>query len=162
MNSAVLPRFIFLAIIVLAIQIFIPIININGLAVTPDILIIFLVYIGYYYGRMETIIVGFMLGIIQDFVTQCELIGIMAFVKSFIGYGLGTLGLYRSIWHRNFRMGFIFLNYLLHFFMYHYIKLNGTTVSNLLFIKIVFFQAILCFSILLIFDKSIVRNGVSS
>ncbi len=162
MNSSIIPQFIFLAIIVLVMQIFIPIINISGLAITPDIIIIFLAYIGYYYGRMETIILGFFLGIIQDFVTQCELIGIMAFVKSFIGYCLGTLALYRSIWHRNFRICFIFFSYLLHFFIYYYIKLNGTSVSNLLFIKIVLLQTVLCFSILLIIDKSIMKNGVSS
>ena len=58
MTSAVINRVIFFSIIVLILQIFIPIININGLRITPDILIIFLTYIGYYYGRMETIIIG--------------------------------------------------------------------------------------------------------
>ena len=109
MNSSFLIQIKFLAIIVIILQIFIPVININGLAMTPDILIIFLAYIGYYYGRMEAIIMGFLLGLIQDFVTQVELIGIMAFVKSLIGYGLGTLALYRNIWHRNFRIFFIFI-----------------------------------------------------
>ena len=161
MNSSVITRVIFLSLIILVLQIFIPIINFNGLEMTPDILIIFLTYIGYYYGRMETIIMGFLLGLIQDFVTQFELIGIMAFVKSLIGYGLGTTALYRSIWHRNFRMLFIFIIYLLHFYIYHYIQLSGTSISNLLFFKIIFIHTILCFSILLIFDKSIMQNGVS-
>ena len=161
MNSSVIIPVIFLAVIVLVLQIFIPVININGLEITPDILIIFLTYIGYYYGKIETIIMGFLLGLIQDFVTQCELIGIMAFVKSLIGYGLGTMALYHNIWHRNFRLFFIFSIYLLHFFIYHYIKLSGTVISNLLFLKIIFIHTILCFSILLIFDKSIMKNGVS-
>ena len=161
MNSSDITRVIFLSIIILVLQIFIPVININGLFINPDILIIFLTYIGYYYGKLETIIMGFLLGLIQDFVTQYELIGIMAFVKALIGYGLGTMALYRSIWHRNFRILFIFINYFLHFFIYHYIKLNGTTISNLLFLKIILIHAILCFSILIIFDKSIMKNGVS-
>ena len=161
MNSSVITRVIFLSLIILVLQIFIPIINFNGLEMTPDILIIFLTYIGYYYGRMETIIMGFLLGLIQDFVTQFELIGIMAFVKSLIGYGLGTMALYRSIWHRNFRILFIFIIYLLYFYIYHYIQLSGTAISNLLFLKIIFIHTILCFSILLIFDKSIMQNGVS-
>ena len=152
MNSSVITRVIFLALIILVLQIFIPIINFNGLEMTPDILIIFLTYIGYYYGRMETIIMGFLLGLIQDFVTQFELIGIMAFVKSLIGYGLGTMALYRSIWHRNFRILFIFIIYLLYFYIYHYIQLSGTAISNLLFFKIIFIHTIFCFSILLIFD----------
>ena len=161
MNSSNMTRVIFLSIIMMVLQIFIPVININGLEITPDILIIFLTYIGYYYGKLETIIMGFLLGLIQDFVTQYELIGIMAFVKSLIGYGLGTMALYRSIWHRNFRILFIISIYFLHFFIYHYIKLNGTSISNLLFLKIILIHTILCFSILIIFDKSIMKNGVS-
>ena len=47
MNSSFLIQIKFLAIIVLLLQIFIPVININGLEMTPDIIIIFLVYIGY-------------------------------------------------------------------------------------------------------------------
>ena len=162
MNSSVITRVIFLSIILLVLQIFIPIIHINGLEITPDILMIFLTYIGYYYGRLETIIMGFLLGLIQDFVTQYELIGIMAFVKSLIGYGLGTMALYHSIWHRNLRIIFIFSLYFLHFYIYYYIKLNSITFSNLHFFEIIFFHTILCFAILLIVDKSIMKNGVSS
>ena len=161
MNSSDITRIIFLSILMLVLQIFIPVININGLEITPDILIIFLTYIGYYYGKLEAIIMGFLLGLIQDFVTQYELIGIMAFVKSLIGYGLGTMALYRSIWHRNFRIIFIFSLYFLHFYIYYYIKLNRITFSNLHFLEIIFFHTILCFAILLIFDKSIMKNGVS-
>ncbi len=161
MNSSDITRVIFLSIIILVLQIFIPVININGLEITPDILIIFLTYIGYYYGKLETIIMGFLFGLIQDFVTQYELIGIMAFVKSLIGYGLGTMALYRSIWHRNLRILFIFSLYFLHFYIYYYIKLNRITFSNLHFLEIIFFHTILCFAILLIFDKSIMKNGVS-
>ena len=161
MNSSIITRVIFLSIFILVLQIFIPVININGLEITPDILIIFLTYIGYYYGKLEAIIMGFLLGLIQDFVTQYELIGIMAFVKSFTGYGLGTMALYRSVWHRKFRLLFIFIIYLIHFFIYYYIKLNSITISNLHFLEIIFFHTILCFAILLIFDKSIMKNGVS-
>ena len=162
MNSSFTIKIIFFAIIVIIFQILIPVININGLEMTPDILIIFLAYLGYYYGRWETIIMGFFLGLIQDLATQYELIGIMAFVKSLSGYGLGTMALYRNIWHRNFRIFFIFFIFLLHFFMYQYIKLNGITISNLLFLKIIIVQTILCFLIMIIFDKSIMKNGLST
>ena len=50
MNSSIVIQVIVLALIVLVLQIFIPVININGLEISPDILIIFLAYIGYYYG----------------------------------------------------------------------------------------------------------------
>jgi len=35
------------------------------------------------------------------------LMGAMAFTKSAIGFGLGTLALYRNIWSGNIRMLFI-------------------------------------------------------
>ena len=161
MNSSFTIKIIFFAIIVIIFQILIPVININGLEMTPDILIIFLAYLGYYYGRWETIIMGFFLGLIQDLATQYELIGMMAFVKSLSGYGLGTMALYRNIWHRNFRIFFIFFIFLLHFYIYYYIKLNGITISNLLFPKIILIQTILCFFILIIFDRSIMKNGIT-
>ncbi len=161
MNKSFVIQILCFALIALVLQIFIPVININGLAIYADILIIFLVYIGYYYGRFEAIIMGFSFGLIQDILTQFELIGIMAFSKSLLGYGLGTMALYRSIWHKNFRILFIFIIYLLHFIIYHYIKLSGTVISNLLFLKIILIHTILCFSILIIFDQSIMKNGVS-
>ncbi len=158
MNTADRYQITLLAVVVLVVQIFIPVINLSGLQMTPDILIIFMTYIGYYYGRTETIILGFLLGLIQDFVTQSELIGIMAFVKSLIGYGLGTMALYRSIWYGNIRTLFIFSIYFLHFFIYHFIKLNGTSISNLLFLKIILINTVICFFILLIIDKSIIKK----
>ena len=57
MNYSIVMQVILLAIIVLVLQIFIPVIHINGLEMTPDILIIFLTYIGtnplYFGGHFE-------------------------------------------------------------------------------------------------------------
>ena len=60
MNATVTIQVISLAILVVVVQIFVPVINISGLDITPDILIIFLSYIGYYYGRLGAIIMGFL------------------------------------------------------------------------------------------------------
>ena len=93
----------------LVVQIFIPVINFNNLNIVADILIIFLTYIGFYYGRFYTIIIGFIFGITQDLITQIDLLGAMALTKSAIGFGLGTLALYRNIWSAKTRMLFILL-----------------------------------------------------
>ena len=90
-------------------QIFIPAITFYNLRVVPDILIIFLSYLGFYYGRFFTIIIGFLLGLSQDLITQLELMGAMAFTKSVLGFGLGTLNLYPNIWSGRFKL----LSYLL-------------------------------------------------
>ena len=89
---------ILLIVVVLSGQIFIPAFCFNDLDIVADILIIFLTYLGFYYGRFYAIILGFIFGITQDFINQIELLGAMALTKSVIGFGLGTLALYRNIW----------------------------------------------------------------
>ena len=145
-------QIIFLSFIIVVLQIFIPSIIVKNLEITPDLLIIFLVYIGYYYGRFETVIIGFLFGFAQDLLTQLELIGVMTFSKSLVGYLLGTTALYRNIWNKNFRLFFIFILFILHFFIYYYIKLNGINIALGLFVTIIIFQSSLCYIILLIID----------
>ena len=154
-------KILFLVISIITVQIFIPVININGLIIIPDILIIFLLYIGYYYGRFEATIIGFLFGVTQDLLTQFELIGVMSFIKSFIGYCLGTMMLYYSIWSRKFCMLYIFIIFFLHFYLYQFIRLNDISISLLPFIEIIFIQTIISFTIFLIIDKYIIRNGIS-
>ena len=153
-------KLVLIAIIIIFFQLFIPVINISGIEFTPDLLIILLTYIGYYYGRLDAIIIGFLFGLIQDLITQFELIGIMAFIKSMTGYCLGTLALYQGIWSRGYRILFIAIIFSFHFYLYQFVKLNGTSISNFLFIKIIFFQVLLPFVILLIFDKYIMKDGI--
>ena len=126
----------------------------------PDILIIFLTYIGFYHGRFQAILFGFLFGFFQDFSTQLELLGIMSFIKSIVGFSLGSLALYRFIWSVKFRLSIIFIIYILHFSIFYFISMNGLMISKILFIKIIFSQAMLCFCILLFFDKSIMKNGI--
>ncbi len=161
MKYLLLAKIFFLTISIVVIQIFIPVINIEGLILIPDILIIFLLYIGYYYGRFEAIIIGFLLGLTQDLVTQFELIGIMSFIKSLIGYCFGTMTIYYSIWSREFRLLYIFIIFFLYFYLNQFIRLNDISISSILFIKIVFIQTTISFIIFLIMDKYIIRNGIS-
>ena len=153
-------KILLISIIVIFFQLFIPVINISGIEFTPDLLIILLTYIGYYYGRIDAIIAGFLFGLIQDFATQFELIGVMSLLKSVIGYCLGTMVLYREIWHRNFRLFIIISIYFFHFIIFQSIFMNSIIAPNLLFIKIILIQSILCFFILIFFDKSIMKHGI--
>ena len=150
-----------LAVSIFTIQIFIPVINVDGLIIIPDILIIFLLYIAYSYGRFEATIIGFLFGFTQDLLTQFELIGVMSFIKSFIGYCLGTLTLYYSIWSGKFCMLYIFIIFFLHFYLYQFIRLNDISISLLHFLEIIFIQTIISFIIFLIIDKYIIQNSIS-
>ena len=161
MNNKIAIQIIILTIIVMCIQIFIPAFNFYNLVIVPDILIIFLTYIGFYYGRFYVIILGFFIGISQDFITQVELMGAMAFTKSAIGFGLGTLALYRNVWSGNIRMFFIFLLYNLHFFIYYFIKFSGVPISSSIYIQIVLIHSLVSFAILFVIDKSFFNNEIT-
>ena len=151
-----------LSVIILVGQIFIPAFSFHNLKIVPDILIIYLTYIGFYHGRFYAIILGFIFGITQDFITQVELLGAMAFTKSALGFGLGTLELYRNIWPKHIRLLFIFQMYLLHFFIYFFIKFNGVHISIPVYMQVIVIHSLLSFTILFIIDKSFMKHGVTA
>ena len=161
MNNKIAIQIIILTIIVMCIQIFIPAFNFYNLVIVPDILIIFLTYIGFYYCRFYVIILGFFIGISQDFVTQVELIGAMAFTKSAIGFGLGTLALYRNVWSGNIRIFIIFLLYNLHFLIYYFIKFSGVPISSSIYIQVVLIHSLISFAILFVIDRSFFNNEIT-
>ena len=161
MNNKIVIQIIILTIIVMCIQIFIPAFIFYNRVIVPDILIIFLTYIGFYYGRFYVIILGFFMGISQDFITQVELMGAMAFTKSAIGFGLGTLALYRNVWSGNIRMVFIFLLYNLHFLIYYFIKFSGVPISSSIYIQVVLIHSLVSFAILFVIDKSFFNNEIT-
>ena len=161
MNRSIIQT-ISLATIVLIVQIFIPTFNFNNLDIVADILIIFLTYTGFYYGRFYTIFLGFLFGITQDLITQIDLLGAMALTKSAIGFGLGTLALYRNIWSAKSKMLFILLIYFLHFLIFYFFKFNGLSIPILVYIQVILIYSMLSFIILFIIDKSFFSHGVTS
>ena len=161
MKNKVVLQIVIMTIVVMCIQIFIPAFNFYNLVIVPDILIIFLTYIGFYYGRFYVIILGFLIGISQDFITQVELMGAMAFTKSAIGFGLGTLALYRNIWSGIIRMLFIFLLYNLHFLIFYFINFSGVPISSSIYIQVVLIHSLLSFAILFVIDKSFFNNKIT-
>ena len=150
-----------MTIVVMGIQMFIPAFNFYKLVIIPDVLIIFLTYIGFYYGRFYVIILGFLLGISQDFITQVELMGAMAFTKSAVGFGLGTLVLYRNVWSGTMRMLFIFLMYNLHFLIYYFIKFNGVPISLSVYFQAILIHSLLSIIILIVVDKSFFNSKIT-
>ena len=148
--------------VVLIVQFFIPAFNFNNLNIVADILIIFLTYMGFYYGRFYTIIIGFIFGITQDLVTQIDLLGAMALTKSAIGFGLGTLALYRNIWSAKSKMLFIFLMYLLHFLIFYFIKFNGVSIPISISIQVIIMHSLLSYFILFVIEKSFFSYGITA
>ena len=162
MSKNIFIQIMVLSVIILVGQIFIPAFSFHNLKIVPDILIIYLTYLGFYYGRFYAIILGFIFGITQDFITQMELLGAMAFTKSALGFGLGTLALYRNIWPKHIRLLFIFLMYLLHFSIYFSIKFNGVHIAIPVYMQVIVIHSLLSFIILFIIDKSFIKHGVTA
>ena len=154
-------KVILLIVVILCVQIFIPSFSFNDIDIVADILIIFLTYMGFYYGRFYTIILGFIFGITQDLITQIDLLGTMALTKSAIGFGLGTLALYRNIWPARSKMLFIFLMYFLHFLIFYFIKFNGASIPSAISIQVIIIHTLLSYLILFIIEKSFFKHGVT-
>ena len=155
-------QIILLTVVVLVVQIFIPVFNFKNFNISTDILIIFLTYMGFYYGRFYTILIGFIFGITQDLITQIDLLGAMALTKSAICFGLGTLELYRNIWSVKSRMLFILLMYFLHFLIFYFIKFNGVSIPLSISIQIIVISSLLSYFVLVIIEKTIIASGITS
>ena len=155
-------KVILLIVVALFIQIFIPAFSFNDLDIVADILIIFLTYFGFYYGRFYTIILGFIFGITQDLITQIDLLGAMALTKSAIGFGLGTLALYRNIWSVKSRMLFIFMIYFLHFLIFYFIKFNGVSIPFSISIQVIIMHSLTCYLILFVIEKLFPLHGLTA
>ena len=161
MNKSFIQVILLTALVLIG-QIFIPVFNFNNVDIIADILIIFLTYIGFYYGRFYTIIMGFIFGITQDLITQIDLLGAMALTKSAIGFGLGTLALYRNIWPAKSKMVFIFLMYFLHFLIFYFIKFNGVSIPISISIQVIIMHTLISYLILFVIEKSFFSQGVTA
>jgi rod shape-determining protein MreD len=148
--------------VILCGQIFVPAFNFKGLDIVADILIIFLTYMGFYYGRFYTIILGFIFGMTQDLITQIDLLGAMALTKSVIGFGLGSLALYRNIWSVKSKMLFIFLMYFLHFVIFYFIKFNGVSIPISISMQVIIMHTLISYLILVVIEKSFFSQGVTA
>lgn len=57
--------------------------------ITPDLLVIFIVYLGIREGQIPATIFGFALGLTYDFITADMVVGLSAFSKTFCGFIAG-------------------------------------------------------------------------
>ena len=101
----------------LLIQIFFPIIYLGDVSFSPDLILIFITYYSILYGRLNAIIMGFILGFLQDLTSHVNLIGLYALIKSVSGYLLGTVFFFGSIWSAQVKRLVIFCSYFI-FFLY--------------------------------------------
>ncbi len=152
MNFKKLITIILAIVIGVFIQTLIPVILFLGYEFKPDVFLIILAYVALNHGRFPAIIVGFLLGLFQDFTTQVNLLGIFAFVKSVSGFTLGTIYAYKDIWTKTIKILIITLCFLLHYSIYYFVLINGTGASISTGIALVLTHTVVNTIILLVVD----------
>ncbi len=143
---------------VILLQAYFPQITILGISFSPDILLVFLTVIAFLWGSVQTIVIGFIIGLCQDFTTQVELLGMFAFAKSISGYGLTALCGYAQIWSRFVKYLVLFGIYTLHFMVYFYVSLNNLESSFILGLSLVLIQSISTLVVFRIINKFIFNS----
>ena len=125
-NQIIIHFFIVLGVILA--QAYLPAIYLSNIHFGPDITLVYLTFIAIFYGRFHAILIGFVLGLFQDMVTQASVIGLFTLIKSFSGFGLGTLFLYEKVWERKIKLSFISIMYFSHFLIYFYVVMNNAAL----------------------------------
>ena len=149
--------YLIITILVLVAQIYFPVIKIEEIQIQPDIILLYITVIAILFGRLPAIVIGFILGLIQDFSTQAQLLGVLSLSKSIAAYLLGSIYNYKTIWSRGVQYGVVFISYIIHFFIYFY--LFSRTIFDLYYLLIfILLHSIIVFLLLLLCEKLVFKN----
>ncbi len=141
----------------LIVQMYFPIINMGKVQIQPDIILLYITVISILYGRFNGIVMGFICGLLQDFSTQVELLGIFSLSKPIAAYLIGTIFNYRTIWDAKIQYLVIISSYLVHFFIYFYLFSRSIFDFYHLFVFVSIHSAIV-FALFLLFNNLVFRN----
>jgi rod shape-determining protein MreD len=156
-----IKKFLFFSLVFIAvviIQTLLPNIIIVHHPVTLDMFLLYITVIALMYNQLSAILIGFFIGLIQDFSTQSYMMGAFAFMKSLTGYLLGGINNFKQIWDRKIRFLFVFGCYIIHFTVYHYIYLTRNQESLIIGIKLVLIHSLINMLVLWFIDKFIYRS----
>ena len=143
--------------IILFVQVYFPIINIGKIKVQPDIILLYITIISILYGRFPGIVLGFILGLFQDFITQVELLGVFSLSKPIAAYFIGSIFNHKTIWPKKIQHSIILASYVTHFFIYFY--LFSRTIFDLYYLSIfIFVHSLIVFVLFLLFNNLVYKN----
>ena len=152
---------IYLISVILLVQLYFPLIYIYDTTLSIDLVIVLLSVYGIRYKRAHCILLGFFCGLLQDLISQVNLLGAFAIAKSISGYALGSLHNYNTIWKKFFKYIYIFTIYLIHNSIYYYLKLYSL-VNLFPAIKLIILQSIISLLLLeliniFIYNKKLIK-----
>ena len=125
----------------------------------PDLVLIYLVYLSLLYERYYLIIIGFVLGLFQDFVSQSNLIGLFAFSKTIAGFMLGLLSKYDRVWNNKIKLGYLFLTFQIHYIFACYMMFDRSITSLAFTFKSSIFESIFMLILLLVVNRFILIDN---
>ena len=145
---------------ILLVQIFIPKIYLGlDIYITPDIILIYMVYLSSLYSRYYIILFGFCLGLLQDIISQTNLFGLFAFNKTISGYILGTIGLYDKIWNNGVKILFMFCAFFTHFFIAYYMMYDRSLTPFTYIFRYAFLQSFVSIILVLVVNRFILIDN---
>ena len=146
-----------IAVAVMFVQIYFPIINIKEMQIQADIILVYITVLSILYGRFVGILAGFITGLFQDFSTQVELLGVFSLSKPIAAYSIGSIYYYKTIWSKKIQYFVIASSYVIHFFIYFY--LSSRTIfdlyNSLLFIVL---HSAIVITLFLLFNNLVYKN----
>ena len=147
-------------IVILIVQAFIPKMYLGfDVYISPDIILLYMVYLSFIYQRHHIVLLGFLLGFFQDIVSQINLFGLFAFSKTIIGFLLGTIGLYDKIWNNQVKVLFIFLSFFTHFFITYYMMYDRLSTPFIYIFQYSTIQSLLSIALMLTVNRFILIDN---
>ena len=125
----------------------------------PDLILIYLVYLSFIYERYQVIIIGFILGLFQDFISQSNLIGLFAFSKTIAGFMLGLLSKYNRVWNNKIKIGYLFFTFQIHYLFACYMMFDRNISSIAFTFKSSILESIFMLILLLVVNRFILIDN---
>ena len=151
---------IYILFFILLFQFYVPsIVFSNNMMLFPDLLLIYLVYASTLYDRHYVILIGFTIGLFQDFVSQSNLLGLFAFTKTISGFLLGILSKYDKVWNNRIKFLFLFLIFQIHYMFGCYMMFDRTFTPILYIAKVSLLQSLFMIALLIIVNRFILIDN---
>ena len=153
-------RQIYLLLFLIIAQLYIPsYVFTSDIMLFPDIILIYLVYLSCLYERYQVIIIGFILGLLQDFISQSNLIGLFAFSKTIAGFMLGLLSKYDRVWNKKIKLGYLFFTFQIHYTLACYMMFDRNLSSIAFTLKSSILESMFMLIFLLVVNKFILIDN---
>ena len=114
-----------------------PVIYLQSYKISPDFLLIFLTFYALRNNRFLCVFSGFFIGFLQDFLSNVDLIGAFSFIKTIIGFMLGSIRPYLNFFSKKIIILIISIVYIIHFTIFYLLRFNNSVFDILLIVKII-------------------------